>query len=178
MDIMRMGKNPNFLGSWDLDDIPGRVLTLTIADISDEEVVSNGKTEVCTVCRFAEDYKPMILNITNKKRIAKLYKTKQTEKLIGRRVSITTERVKAFGDIYDALRIVQKLPPDKVSEKIVCENCGSELAPVGRLTPAELAKYTRAKYGRCLCSACATACANATTVAGEDKKEDVQNETA
>ena len=38
-DIMRMGKNPNYLGSWDLDELPNREVTLTIAKIVDEKVV-------------------------------------------------------------------------------------------------------------------------------------------
>ena len=28
MDIMRMGKNPNYMGSWDLDDLPNREIAL------------------------------------------------------------------------------------------------------------------------------------------------------
>lgn len=84
-DIMKMGKNPNYLGSWDLDDLPNREVTLTISRIVDEEVVTNGKTEVCTACYWQEAaYKPMILNVTNKKTLCKLYKTKATEKLAGR----------------------------------------------------------------------------------------------
>ena len=35
-DIMKMGKNPNYLGSWDLDELPNREATLTIAKIVDE----------------------------------------------------------------------------------------------------------------------------------------------
>lgn len=168
MDIMKMGKNPNYLGSWDLDDVAGRVLTLTIAKIVDEEVVTSGKTEVCTVCYFEEDYKPMILNITNKKRLAKLYKTKQTEKLVGKRIAITTERVKAFGDVYDALRFVTKIPADKPAGEIRCARCGQALYPVGKLNAAELGKYTKAKYGRCLCGKCAEA---------EARKAGTSNET-
>ena len=31
MDIMRMGdRNPEYLGGWDLEDVPGKKLTLTI----------------------------------------------------------------------------------------------------------------------------------------------------
>ena len=93
-DIMKMGKNPNYLGSWDLDDLPNREVTLTIARIVDEEVVTNGKTEVCTACYWQEAaYKPMILNVTNKKTLCKLYKTKATEKLAGRAVTIGIDRV-------------------------------------------------------------------------------------
>ena len=40
---MRMGKNPNYLGSWDLDDAPSREITLTIEKIVDEKVVADGR---------------------------------------------------------------------------------------------------------------------------------------
>ena len=35
-DIMRMGKNPNFLGSWDLDELPNREAVLTIDKIVED----------------------------------------------------------------------------------------------------------------------------------------------
>ena len=45
-DIMRMGKNPNYLGSWDLDDQPNREITLTIEKIVDEVVTgTEGRKE-------------------------------------------------------------------------------------------------------------------------------------
>lgn len=156
MDIMRRGKNPNFLGSWDLDDVQGRKLTLTIKSIADEEVITNGQKEEATVCHWEEDYKPMILNLTNKKRLAKLYHTKLSENLVGKRVTITTEVVKAFGGTYDALRFVQIVPP-AVSDKVIpCEMCGEKIMPVGKMTADAMAAYTKKKYGSCLCSKCAT----------------------
>lgn len=152
MDIMRMGKNPNYLGSWDLDDLPGRILTVTIKRIVDEEVVNGGKKEVCTACYFEEDYKPMILNITNKKTLCKLYKTKQTERLCGKKITIGVEKVKAFGDIYDALRIKPKVVENK---SIACDGCGNNISPAYNMSSEELAAYTQNKFGRKLCAVCA-----------------------
>ena len=78
MDIMKMGKNPNFLGSWDLEEMPGKELVLVIKEIKDEVVVVNGKEENCTVCHWTDvNYKPMILNLVNKKALCKTYKTKE-----------------------------------------------------------------------------------------------------
>lgn len=160
MDIMKMGKNPNYLGSWDIDEIPNRQLTLTIARIVDEEVVNAGQKEVCTVAHWVEsDFKPMILNVTNKKRICKLYKTKDTEKLKGKAVIIGTEKVKAFGAVHDALRIVQRLPEVKAAVAPKCENCGRDIAPSGSMTADQVAAYTTKKYGKRLCGECATAIA-------------------
>lgn len=154
-DIMKMGKNPNYLGSWDLEDLPGRELTVTIKKIVDEEVVNNGKKEGCTVCYFTEEYKPMILNITNKKTLCKLYKTKETAKLVGKRFTIRIEEVKAFGSIHDALRI-KPVVPAEIRKDIKCEKCGKNILPFSGMNSEQLAEYTKSKYGHALCSDCAT----------------------
>ena len=155
MDIMKMGKNPNYLGSWDIEDIPGKELTLTIDKIVDEEVVTNGKTETCTVAYFTDKhFKPMILNVTNKKRLCKLYKTKETEKLKGKSVSIGIEKVKAFGDIHDALRIKPVIPQPKKAIEIKCEECGALISAWGNMTPEQVAAYAQKQYGKKLCVEC------------------------
>lgn len=159
-DIMLMGKNPNYMGSWDLDEQPNRQITLTISHIKDEEVAVNGQKEVCTACYWAEGtHKPMILNVTNKKRLCKLYKTKDTDKLKGKAVTITTERVKAFGDIYDALRIVPKIPQVKKAVLPKCEQCGKDIQPAYNMTADQMAAYTKTKYGKAMCGECAKAAA-------------------
>ena len=159
-DIMKMGKNPNYLGSWDLDEQPNREITLTIEKIVDEEVIANNQTQVCTVAYWTDSaYKPMILNVTNKKRICKLYKTKETEKLKGKAVTIRTERVKAFGDIHDALRIKPVMPQPVNAVMPKCEQCGKDIHAAGNMNPEQTAAYTKKKYGKALCADCATAAA-------------------
>ena len=155
-DIMKMGKNANFLGSWDLYDIPSQQITATIHDIRDEEVINNGKSEHCTVLVFKEDIKPMILNLTNKKTLAKLYKTKETKKLIGKRVTIVYEKVKAFGKVSDALRIKSQVPAEAPKSMPKCENCGNDIKSFGKMNSESLAQYTKQNYGKSLCSDCAT----------------------
>lgn len=158
MDIMKMGKNPNYLGSWDLEEVPGHELTLTIDHIKDEEVVANGKGENCTVCYWTDKaYKPMILNITNKKTLCKLHKTKDTEKLKGKSVIIGIDKVKAFGDIHDALRIRKRIPQVANAVLPKCEKCGKDITTFGSMTPEQVAAYTKKQYGQALCSECATA---------------------
>ena len=160
-DIMRMGKNPNYLGSWDLEELPNREVILTIDKITDEKVVAAGQTEICTVCHWTDKaFKPMILNVTNKKALAKLYKTKDTEKLQGKSVIIGIEKVKAFGDVYDALRIRLRMPPaQKQGSLPKCEQCGKDINAAGKMTPEQTAAYTKQKYGQALCAECATAAA-------------------
>lgn len=157
-DIMKMGKNPNYLGSWDLDDVPGHELTLTIEKIKDEEVVTNGKGENCTVCHWTDKaYKPMILNVTNKKTLCRLYKTKDTEKLKGKSVVIGIDKVKAFGDVHDALRIRKRIPQTSSATLPKCEECGKDITAAHGMTPEQVAAYTKKNYGKSLCAKCATA---------------------
>lgn len=163
-DIMKMGKNPNYLGSWDLDELPNQEATLTIARIVDEDVVtglaSGGSKERCTVCYWTDTaYKPMILNVTNKKTICKLYKTKDTEKLAGKAVVVGVEKVKAFGDVHDALRIKKRIP--KVAEPIKCEDCGGIIQASGGMSIEAIVARTKQRYKACLCFSCATARAKA-----------------
>lgn len=159
-DIMKMGKNPNYLGSWDLDDVPGHELTLTIEKIKDEEVVTNGKGENCTVCHWTDKaYKPMILNVTNKKTLCKLYKTKDTEQLKGKSVVIGIDKVKAFGDIHDALRIRKRIPQTSSATLPKCEECEKDITAANGMTPEQVAAYTKQKYGKSLCAKCATVAA-------------------
>lgn len=156
-DIMRMGKNPNYLGSWDLDEQPNRELTLTIEKIVDEKVVTAGQTEVCTVIYWTDkNFKPMIANVTNKKTLCKLYKTKDTEKLKGNSVIIGISQIKAFGDIHDALRIRPRIPQVQNAPKPKCENCGKDISGAGNMSPEQTAAYTKKKYGKALCAECAT----------------------
>ena len=164
-DIMKMGQNPDYLGSWDIEDLPGKEVTLTIEKIVDEEVIAagqGGQKEVCTVCHWTDkNFKKMILNITNKKALCKLYKTKDTEQLKGQAVVIGIEKVKAFGDIHDALRIRKRMPTKTEAPAQKCEDCGKDIAPSNNMTSAQVASYTKKKYGKCLCAECATAAAKA-----------------
>lgn len=153
-DIMKMGKNPNYLGSWDLEEQPNREITLTIARIVDEDVVTAGSKERCTVCYWTDkNYKPMILNVTNKKTIAKLYRTKDTEQLAGKAVVIGIEEVKAFGGVHDALRIRKRIP--KVAEAVKCADCGGDIQGAFGKGAAYIERYTKKQYGVSLCSECA-----------------------
>lgn len=159
-DIMKMGKNPNYLGSWDLEEVPGRELTLTIERIIDQEVVTNTQKEVCTVCHWTDKaFKPMILNVTNKKAICKLYKTKDTEKLKGKSVVIGIEKVKAFGSVHDALRIRPRIPQidNTITATIKCEECNKVIVATAQMSADQGASYNKQRFGKCLCVECAKA---------------------
>ena len=177
-DIMLMGKNPNFLGSWDLYDAPGKAITVTIRSIESETVTNAGKTDMVTVCHFVEPVKPMILNLTNRKTLTKLYETKSSSRLVGKRITIGFEKVKAFGSIHDALRIRSVIPkgnaePAAEEAQILCQDCGNPITAAYGRTPAQLADHTRSKFGRALCCDCAVA---ASTIGKQQEEKDITNQ--
>lgn len=144
--------NPDYLGAYSLED--GQDIILTIDHVQVETVTGpDGKKEECMVCHWKERAKPMILNSTNAKMIQKLLKTPYIEEWAGHSIQIGVEMVKAFGEIVDALRVRSFLPE---TNAVKCECCGEDIMPAHGMTSTQLAEYTRRKYGRALCPACAT----------------------
>lgn len=99
--------NYNYLGSYSLAN--GNDVILTIKETK-KELVKNetGKDEECFVAYFVEKsdwIKPMILNKTNCKTISKIYKCPYIEQWQGKKIQIFIDKVKAFGEVHDALRI-------------------------------------------------------------------------
>lgn len=99
-------RNPEYLGSYAMPP-DGSEIILTISKAQKESVAgTDGKKEDCLVIHFTEPgWKPMILNSTNAKVIQRLAGTPYIERWGGTRVQIYTAKVKAFGDVHDALRI-------------------------------------------------------------------------
>ena len=170
-DIMSFGKHPDYMGAIDLADCQNGEVTLTIASIT-EKSVNNGRGESSkeSVCAWQEKgWLPMILNVTNKKCLVKLLKTKDTAKMVGKRVTVTTEHGRWFGKEGDALRIKPILPSQtapKQSDAIKCEGCGKAVTAAHGMDADKLAQYTAAKYGKKLCANCAAEQAKA----GADKE--------
>ena len=143
--------NPNYFGTYALD--PGQDMILTIDRVAKEIVTgADGKSEECIVCHWKENQKPMILNVTNCKTIAKLLRTPYIENWAGNRIQIGAEMVNAFGERVEALRVMKSLPKD---ETIKCESCGNNLNPAYGMSVTELAKYTKSKYKKTICAECA-----------------------
>lgn len=94
----------NFLGSHDLD---GKDYTLTISKVHKEGVmnVETHQKEDKVVIEFEKTKKPWVCNITNMKRIAK-HHGNYIEDWIGKKITLTTEKVRAFGEVQDAVRVV------------------------------------------------------------------------
>lgn len=146
--------NPDYIGAYALN--PGQEMVLTIKSVVREKITGpDGKKEECTVAHFIEDAKPMILNSTNCKTIEKLYKTPYIEDWAGRKIQIYSASVKAFGDVVDALRIRPKIPQVAITAT-KCVDCNAEIQPAGKMNAQQVANYTYQKYGKQLCSDCAT----------------------
>ena len=152
--------NPNYLGVYSLPE--GRDIILTIKSVGQELVMgADGSKEECVVMHFQEPVKPFICNKTNLKQITKLLKTPYVEQWYGHKIQIGNEKVKAFGDVVDALRVRSKLPQVQTETASRCESCGNEIKPEGTLTSAQVAAWRKKKYGKALCSSCAEAEAKA-----------------
>jgi hypothetical protein len=144
--------NPDYLGAYALQ--PGEEKILTIRSVSNEMVVgTDGKKEECQVAHFMGQEKPMILNKTNMKTIEKVYKTPYVEDWAGKKIAVYTEKVKAFGEIVEALRIRNKIPQEE--RPVSCEKCGKAIQAAHGLSAWQLAEYTHKKYGAKVCAQCA-----------------------
>ncbi|MDD4095288.1 MAG: hypothetical protein PHP22_03485 [Oscillospiraceae bacterium] len=165
----------DYLAGADLDDGKGKFMPIvaTIKNARREEVLepATAKKETCLVLHFHEKLKPMICNVTNAKTIAKVVGSSYIEDWADKRITIKTEKVKAFGEIWDALRVSPKPPesalPTEIKIEIPCADCGSEIQSVGGIPASKIFEGTKKTYGRPLCMTCA----NAAKAAKEAKTE-------
>ena len=108
--------NPDYFGSHDLfeTDNQYREIIVTLKSVQKVAVMgADGKKSDCIVATTNET-KPIILNKTNCKTITRLLGTPAIEKWAGQQVKIGVDKVKAFGDVTDALRVRTTKPtPDK-----------------------------------------------------------------
>lgn len=112
--------NPDYLGAYSLD--PGQELILTIKTVISEKVKNaDGREDDCIVAKFKENVKPMILNKTNAKIIAKVLQTPYIEDWAGKQIQIYADKVKAFGDVVEALRVRPFYPKNSRLEKLRAE---------------------------------------------------------
>ena len=153
----------NFLGSWDVTN--GSII-VTIRRVEQKKVFNQTKQkdEACVVAEFTDDrYKPMIMNKTNCKTLQKLTGSPFIETWADYRIEIKTEKVKAFGEVVDALRVCETAPAPatkaatpKTEAPIIdpCTDCGAVVTEFGGYSPLQVAQSTKSRYGRVLCAEC------------------------
>ena len=109
--------NEKFLGSWDLEaDGKFNDRVLTIERFGKSELVTEKGKEQKVVIKFKEFPKEMVCNKTNFKRLQEMFGSFDTNAFIGKKITLTTERVKnpkEPGTFVDGLRIKKELPPEK-----------------------------------------------------------------
>lgn len=151
MHHWKMLTDCQYLGAYSLQ--PGQEIVLTIKSVGQEPVIgTDGKKETCVVCHWMENEKPMILNATNMKMIAKVLKSPYVENWIGKKIKIGVDQVRAFGDTVEALRVRKDAPAVK---KYFCSDCGGEITAAYGMTAEHVAAYTAERYGKALCGVCA-----------------------
>lgn len=110
-------QHPDYLGAYALMKGDENIeLNVTIDTVKREMVTgADGKKEECTVAHL-KGHKPMILNVTNQKAIAKALVSPYIEDWAGKSVTLYVAKVKAFGDTVDALRVKSEAPVIKKAE--------------------------------------------------------------
>lgn len=142
--------NPNYLGAWAFN--LGEEKTVTIKQIVDsEEVQSQRGKELCRVAHFVEDVKPLILNKTNSRMIAKVWGTPYIEDWAGLKIVLKVKKVKSPDGMVDAVRVSSERP----MENYICAECGCVITSASGRDAKTIAEATEAKYGRTLCMDCA-----------------------
>ena len=157
-------RDSEYLGADDLDSTVEPVLTIKHL-YRGKVTLSRGK-EVKNVIVFAEekangiigDVRPLIVNSTNRQTLKKLYKQVTANALEGKKIQLYIEhgvRNPSNGEITDGIRIRASVPKDgKAKAAPKCAVCGKEIFGVNNLTPEQVAKMTKDKYGKQMCSDC------------------------
>ena len=144
--------NLDYLGAYSLE---GSDKILTIKNVKKEIVTGNGgKKEECIIAEFKENEKPMILNRTNCKAITKLTGTPDIENWASKKIQIYATTTKLAGDVVECLRVRDFVK--QTESEIFCELCGLKITASNGLNAEQVSNYTKKKYGKKLCSECAS----------------------
>lgn len=158
-------RDSEYLGADDID--PNVEPILTIKNIYRGKVTLSRGKEVKNVLTFVEEtapgvigeVRPMILNSTNRQVLKKLYGQVTANALEGKKIQLWIEhgvRNPAKNELTDGIRIRDKKPvAGKEYKAPKCTVCGKDIVGVSGLSPDQVAKMTKEKYGKMMCSACA-----------------------
>ena len=108
--------NPNYLGAYALE--PNEDLVVEITEVKTESVMNaDGRNEECLVAHL-KDHKPLIVNKTNAKAIAKVCGSNYIEDWKGKQIALYISNVKAFGELVEAIRVRTVAPKAKSKRKL------------------------------------------------------------
>lgn len=166
-------ENPDYIGAYAFQ--PGEEKVVTVSKVQREVVTGpDGKKEECTIVHFEEAEKPLILNATNGKAIEKLAATPYIEKWVGVRLALGVEKVKAFGETVDAVRVKNKRLPRKEQPIPACTDCKKPIQGTDKLTAQQMISATVSRFSVPLCASCAAA-RKATMKKEEESHENNEN---
>lgn len=150
--------NPNYIGAYAFQ--PGEEKPVTIQAVNYEKHPGpEGGEETDLIVHFKEPEKPLILNKTNAKAIEKLHGS-DIDQWPGKGIILCVMKVKAFGELTDAVRI-RPVPP------FLCADCGGVITGMNGKSHQEIRDITNKKYRRQLCPACATEAAKKLVTGGQ-----------
>lgn len=141
----------DFLGSWDFEQGEEKIVTIKNyrSEIIENPANPSAVKKPKVVLGF-EEVKPYPMNTTNCTMISEVLGSPDLDDWIGKQIVLHVEKVRGFGKIVDAIRVMDKLP-----EKYVCADCSKEIVAVGNWSAKQLADRSAMEFGVCLCVNCA-----------------------
>ena len=109
----RFAESDKHLGSWDLWDDENKKyfqVEVTVDKFVNDVLVGSMGTEKKVFVKLKEYSKLMVCNVTNFKRLSKLYESVDENDFIGRTVVLGVEKVKSPEGMVDALRFSIRKP--------------------------------------------------------------------
>lgn len=147
--------DPNFIGEADFEEGEEKVATIARVANAVDVQTAEGKSKKAVVY-FAENLKPMILNVARSKAITKVAGSPYFEDWINVKIQLYIEKnIKAFGDIVNAVRVRATKPI--IKNAIKCTDCGGDILGASGKSADYIANYTKKKFGVALCFKCASA---------------------
>lgn len=131
----------NYLGGW---SFANGDKTLTIKDVLEQEVRSKDSgTEMKLTIQFQETELPMIINRTNADMIAKVTGSNYTGDWIGKKIVVGSSKIRAFGDVFDAIRVRDVVPKADTGPKATEEQIQViyDLIQAGKVKEVPMLKY-------------------------------------
>lgn len=145
--------DPNYLGEADFNEGEEKVATIASVNQSETVTTAEGKSQKAVV-HFAENLKPMILNVARSKAIEKVAGSPYFEDWKGVRIQLYIEHnIKAFGELVSAVRVRPRKPKEAPAAR--CSDCGGPITPANGRSAEYMAHYTAKKFGLPLCFNCA-----------------------
>lgn len=142
-----------FFGGQDLPNLQAEI-TVTIKAYAIENVRTASATSKKGVLYFQENIKPLIVNKSKLKPIVAKYGF-ETDAWIGKQVTLYFDPTVRFGkELTGGVRV--KMPQQTSAVKPKCVECGGDINAAGKMTPEQMAAYTKSKYKKALCAECAT----------------------